>query len=309
MKYYIGIDIEYNNILGIVINAEGKVFDDARVAIERGDTESDLTTKIVEIVNRFIFNLTGFKNDFIGIGIGCTGLVDSERGSVVYSNSLTVKYYDLAQKVSESIGLPVKVTNNANAAVLGETKFGAGKKYKNVLFVKISDGIGGGCVIDGKLFEGYKSAGMEIGHTVIVENGEPCSCGRRGCFEAYASLKALKSNAEAAILNTKTKMCRVKNITAATPFEYMECDSVAKSIVDDYCNHLACGITNLVNIFRSQVVILGGEIVEFCDKLLNPLKEYINKQIFGGNSYAPVKVVKAALGNQSVLFGAVALFK
>lgn len=312
LKNYIGVDIGGTFIKGIIINRSGDILYEDSIATGMEKDGDILTGLIVELINRMIMSNGGFKASFAGVGIGCPGLINSKRGTVVFSGNLGLKYYELGKKVSESIGMLVKITNDANAAALGEAKFGAGKKYKDSILITLGTGVGGGIVIDGKLFEGGSSAGTEIGHTVIVEDGEPCTCGRKGCFEAYSSATALirktrdvmEQNRGSAMWDKYTP----ETISGKTAFDFYYTDAAAKSVVDWYIKYLACGITNLANVFRPQVVMLGGGVAAQKQKLTNPLQALLDKQIFAGQSYASVKVVTASLGNKAGAYGAAALF-
>lgn len=311
LKNYIGVDIGGTCIKGIIINRSGDILYEDSIATGTEKDGDILTGLIVELINRMIMSNGGFKASFAGVGIGCPGLIDSKRGTVVFSGNLGLKYYELGNKVSERIGMPVKITNDANAAALGEAKFGAGKKYKDSILITLGTGVGGGIVIDGKLFEGGSSAGTEIGHTVIVEDGEPCTCGRKGCFEAYSSATALirktrdvmEQNRSSAMWDKYTP----ETISGKTAFDFYYTDAAAKSVVDWYIKYLACGITNLANVFRPQVVMLGGGVAAQKQKLTNPLQALLDKQIFAGQSYALVKIVTASLGNKAGAYGAAAL--
>lgn len=195
---------------------------------------------------------------------------------------------------------------------MGEAKFGAGSKYKNSVLITLGTGVGGGIIIDSKLFEGGKSAGTEIGHTVIVENGLKCTCGRRGCFERYASASALMEQTKEAMEgNRNSEMWKgydLNTVTGKTPFAYYDRDLTAKLVVDKYISHLACGIINIANVFRPQVVMIGGGVSEQGERLTQPLQKLVNKEIFAGTDYAPIKVIKASLGSKAGAFGAAALW-
>ena len=312
VKRFIGIDIGGMTIKGIIIRSDGTVL--CEDSIETGSEQGgdNICKNIVTLINKMIRSVGGYKTDIKGVGIGCPGLIDSKRGLVVFAGNLNLRYYSLASLVSDSVGLPVRITNDANAAALGEAKFGAGKKYKDSLLVTLGTGIGGGIVIDGKLFEGGKSAGAEIGHTVIVENGLPCTCGRKGCFERYASARALMEQTKAAMQSDPhSKMWQsytIETVSGKTPFEYVDTDIAARSVVDAYIDHLACGIINIANVFRPEVVMLGGGVSEQGERLTEPLQKIISKEIFAGTGYAPIKVVKASLGSKAGAFGAAALW-
>ena len=273
--------------------------------------EEAMMSNIVDLINSMLSSVDIVKREISGIGIGCPGLIDSKNGMVVFAGNLNLKYYPLATEVSERVGLPVKITNDANAAALGEAKFGAGKKFEDSVLVTLGTGVGGGIVIGGKLFEGGNSAGTEIGHMVIVEGGDKCTCGRSGCYERYASARALIAQTrEAMSEHRESKMWEtytLETVSGKTPFDYMDTDVTAKNVVDKYIKHLACGIINIVNIFRPQVVMLGGGVSEQGERLTIPVQEYLDNEIFAGMTYAPVKVVKATLGNKAGVFGAAAL--
>ena len=311
-KLFIGVDIGGMSAKGVVINRDGEILSEQSVVTGNGQGGEELSNNIVAMVNDLVMANGGLKSAFAGVGIGCPGLIDSKNGVVVFAGNLGLNYYPLGREISDKLGMPVKLTNDANAAAWGEAKFGAGKKYKDSILITLGTGVGGGIVIDGKLFEGGNSAGTEIGHTVIVENGESCTCGRKGCLEAYASAtaiirqtrNAMEANRNSAMWNTYT----LETVTGKTAFEYAETDTAAKSVVDNYVSHLACGITNLVNIFRPQVVMLGGGVSNQKENLTQPLQKILDKELFAGQSYAPVKIVTASLGNKAGAFGAAALF-
>ena len=309
-KNYIGIDIGGTSIKGIIIKRDGTVL--GRHTVTTGTDDGDvLCGNIAEITENLLTSVGGSAADVEGVGIGCPGLIDSKNGRVVFAGNLNLKNYPLAKSVSDRVGLPVKITNDANAAALGEAVFGAGSAYKDSILVTLGTGVGGGIVIDGKLFEGGNSAGTEIGHTVIVKDGLQCTCGRRGCLERYASARALTEQTKAAMQADKnSKMWKGYDLNTAcgkTPFDYMDSDPAAKAVVDSYLGYLSCGITNLVNVFRPQAVMLGGGVSEQGERLTLPLQKLVDGEIFAGVDYAPVKIVKAALGNDAGAFGAAAL--
>ena len=307
MSLYIGIDVGGTSIKGALIDGEGKLYGEDCVRTGNG---MEIVDGIVAICNRFTCKSGGEK--IKGVGIGCAGVIDSENGTVVFSGNLRIKDFPLAKLVEEKVKLPVKITNDANAAALGEAKFGAGKEYSDSILVTLGTGVGGGIIIDGKLFEGGKSAGTEIGHTVIETNGYPCTCGRWGCFECYASATALmRKTKDAMEEDTGSEMWKTytpQTVSGKTPFEYAETDIAAKQVVDWYVKHLACGITNLANVFRPQVVMLGGGVSEQGERLTVPVQRLVDKELFAGTDFAPVKVVKASLGSRAGAYGAAALW-
>ena len=266
---------------------------------------ASLCEKLLESVNMT-------KNDIVGIGMGVPGMIDSEKGEVVYSNNLNWEHFLIGEETEKLTGLPVKIANDANVAALGETKFGVGKAYQNTVMLTLGTGVGGGIVIDGKLFEGNRSAGAELGHAVIVAGGEQCTCGRKGCLEAYASATALIRDTKRAMQSDKnSKMWEIgslDNVTGKTAFDYKDSDNSAKAVVENYIEKLGVGITNLVNEFRPEAVILGGGVCAQGDNLIKPLEEYVKKEIFAGDKGPKVQILVATLGNDAGLLGAAALW-
>lgn len=310
-KYYIGIDIGGMSVKGIVVDGNGQIICNGTAPTGEMDGGVSLTANVTELINSLIEKSGKDTKEFAGVGIGCPGVIDSKNGVVIFAGNLALKNYPLVGSIKKVVNLPVKITNDANAAALGEAKFGAGKSYDNVLFITLGTGVGGGVIIDGKLFEGYKSAGTELGHIVIKEGGRPCTCGRKGCFEAYSSATALmRKTKEVMQENKNSKMWEsytLETVSGKTAFDYASTDKSAKSVVDWYVKHLACGITNLANVFRPQIVMLGGGVCNQGERLIAPVRNLVRQEIFGGCDYADIEVVKATLGNTAGALGAASL--
>lgn len=305
MPLYIGLDVGGTAIKGVVVDGTGKIFGEDSVPTVRSE---EIINGMAALCNR-LSKLNG--DPVAGIGVGCAGVIDSASGKVVLANNLNLSDFPLVKLLEEKTGLPVKVTNDANAAALGEARFGAGKNYKNSILVTLGTGVGGGIVIDGKLFEGNKSAGAEIGHMVISHGGEKCSCGRKGCFEAYSSATALKRRTKWAMEEDAGSLMWSKytsqTVTGKTAFEFAETDTSAREVVDWYIDRLACGLVNLANIFRPEIIMLGGGVSKEGERLTAPLQEIVAREIFAGG-YAPVIISCATLGSAAGAIGAAALW-
>lgn len=309
MRIFIGIDVGGTTSKGLALDENGNILSESSVDTVIGDGLAECIDGLIE---KLVRGAGGVYSEVAGVGVGCPGIIDSENGTVVYAANLLLNDYPLGKLLKSSTGLEIKVVNDANAAALGETRFGAGKGCDDSLFITLGTGVGGGVVAGGKLFEGYKSAGAEIGHMVIERGGNKCTCGRRGCFEAYCSARALtKKTREAMEDDTASEMWKTytfANCNGATAFEYMDVDYTARKVAYWYIDHLACGIINLCNIFRPQKVLLGGGVAAQGTRLTAPLQRMVDEQIFGGNDYAPVTVVCASLGTRAGAYGAAALF-
>lgn len=246
------------------------------------------------------------------IGIGSPGIIDGAAGTVVRWYNFGWKDVPLAKLVSEHTKRPVFVLNDANAAALGEARYGAGKAYRDCALLTIGTGIGSGIILDGKLFEGFKSAGTEFGHTVIRQNGERCSCGRKGCYEMYASATALIRLTKEEMTRSRTSLMwrfakSLDEVDGRTAFcAAAEGDAPAKLVLSEFISALGDGIVNLVNLLRPQAVLIGGGVSAAGDDLIKPLREYVYPRLFVSEEYAPFDLIRASLGNDAGLFGAAA---
>ena len=306
MSYIIGIDVGGTFIKGMVLNGKESVYE-CQTPTEIGEKLADC---IQNCVNSLVSCSRADKSQIIGVGVCCPGVIDWD-GAVVRADNLNLTNYPLKALLEKKLSLPVKVCNDANAAALGESVFGAGKGYSDSILITLGTGVGGGIVIGGKLFEGNKNAGAEIGHMVIAHGGKRCSCGRLGCFEAYCSARALtEMTKEAMKADPTSKMWGKYTCQTAdgrTAFEYMDCDPSAKKVVGTYLDYLACGIANIANVFRPQVIMIGGGVAAQGERLTKPLQALVDSQIFAAD-YAPVEIKCASLGNRAGAFGAAALF-
>ena len=310
-KYFVGIDLGGTFIKGGIVDDLGNI-----VCLDKVPTESDkgadkVAENIAALTQKLMNTLGLNKDDVEGIGMGVPGMIDSKAGNVIYSNNLKWKDFRIGEKVTALTGLRVKIANDANVAALGEVKFGAAKDYENVVMFTLGTGVGGGIVIDGKLFEGNKSAGAELGHATIRMGGEQCTCGRKGCLEAYASATALIRDTKRAMEAHKDSQMwqdgGLDQVTGKTAFDYKDTDPYAKEVVENYITYLAEGITDIANVFRPEAVLLGGGVCAQGDNLVKPLQEKLNKDIFAGDLGPKVKILIAELENSAGILGAAAL--
>ncbi len=311
-KFYIGIDLGGTFIKGGIVDGEGNILVSDKIPTEREQGTDKVCENISSISNSLLERAKLEKSAIVGVGIGVPGIIDSAAGVVVYHGNFGWENFEIASSVEKIMGIPVKIANDANAAVLGETKFGCGKNYNNTVMLTLGTGVGGGVIIDGKLFEGNRSAGAEMGHSVILAGGELCGCGRRGCLEAYASASALIRDTKRAMrANPDSKMWEVgslDNVSGKTPFDYKDKDATAKAVVDRYIEMLGVGITNFANTLRPEAIILGGGVCAEGDNLIKPLREYLDKTVYGGERGPRVDIKVAILENSAGLLGAAALW-
>lgn len=308
-KYYAGIDLGGTFVKCAIIDSDGLVLSKDKIPTGKERSYSEIIKDMSQLVISMQEKL-GVKVS--AIGIGSPGSIDSANGIVIYNNNIGWKNVDLSAEMRKYVDVPVFVANDANVAALGEQFYGSGKSYKNIIFITLGTGVGGGIIIDGELFEGYKSVGAEIGHAVIKMGGEICSCGRKGCFEAYASATALIRQTKKAMLKDKDSYLwklvdgNIDKVDGKTAFDGLRAgDKTAKKVVNTYVKYLSEGVLNLCNEFRPEAVVLGGGICAEGELLFKPLKKLVLKHIYGGVSYAPIEILTATLGNDAGFYGAV----
>ena len=310
-KYYVGIDLGGTFIKGGIVDDLGNIICQDKTPTESEFGAGRVATNIANLAKALMERVGLSADDVEGIGMGVPGMIDSKEGVVTYSNNLQWKDFHIGETVGELTGLRVKIANDANVAALGEAKFGAAKGCDNMVMLTLGTGVGGGIVANGKLIEGNKSAGAELGHAVIVVGGEQCTCGRKGCLEAYASATALIRDTKRMMEAHKdSKLWEVGSLEAVngkTAFDYADSDPYAKAVVDGYIQHLACGIVNFANIFRPETVLLGGGVCAQGDTLVKPLQKLLDEEIFAGALGPQVKIAVAELGNSAGLLGGAAL--
>ena len=248
------------------------------------------------------------------IGIGTPGVANRNSGIVLYSCNLDFKNTDLRSLIKKYLDKPVYVENDANAAAFGEVLAGAGKGFKDVIVVTLGTGVGGGIIIDGKIYTGFNFCGAELGHTVIEYNGRQCSCGRKGCFEAYSSATALiNMTKESMEANKDSKMWEIAgsldSVDGKTAFDGMRADdAAAKDVVNMYIEYLGCGLTNIINTFQPEMLLIGGGICKEGENLTKPLGEIIKRDSYCIDAERTTKLDICKLGNDAGIIGAAFLY-
>lgn len=309
----IGIDIGGTSIKGAAVDSNGRVYEKFSMPFIKGEPGEITIRKLAEIVKEYI-SAQSLEKKIVGIGIGSPGTLDIKNGIVNYANNLGWNELHVADIMHETLPYPIRLTNDANAASLGEAKFGAGKAYETIIMLTLGTGVGGGIIINGKLFEGNEGKGGELGHTVIVADGEPCTCGRKGCLEAYASATALIRETKKAMQTNKRslmwKICPdIDMVGGKVSFEAAKNgDEAAIKVIDNYVKYLGEGILNFCNIFRPNVIVLSGGVANAGPFLFDKVNEYIKERNYGYKRTPEVKVLPAELGYDSGKIGAAALF-
>lgn len=310
MKYRIGIDLGGTNIVAALL-------DDNYTILSKSECKTNLPRR-AEPVCDDMANLareTASKanisfDDILSVGIGSPGIINQKTGVIEYSCNFNYHNVPLKELMEQRLNKKVYVENDANAAAVGEFIAGAGKGVSNMVLITLGTGVGGGVIIDNKIYTGFNYAGAELGHTVICMNGRPCNCGRNGCFEAYASATGLiKTTEEIMNQNKQSLMWELlepgSEISGKTAFQAMkQGDAAAAEVVSLFISQLSCGIINMINIFQPQLICIGGGISNEGDNLIKPVQEYIDREDYARDSKNQCLLKTAKLGNDAGLIGA-----
>jgi glucokinase len=312
-KYYAGIDIGGTKIAYGIIDAGRRLLADRSLPVDPGRGFEAAVRDMADTVRMTAADAGIDGGSIAGVGIGVPSTVDPKTGRVVFANNLGWRDLDLTGEFRKHWDIPVYMENDADCAALAESQEGPAAG-KNVLAVTIGTGFGGGLIMGGRIFKGGDNSGFEPGHSTLVFGGEPCTCGLRGCTEAYASVTAL-------IRQTREKMracpdslmwreCGgdLKRADGRTSFNAAKGgDAAAARVVKKYIEYVAAGIANLVTLFRPQMVIIGGGISEEGDYLLKPLREEAGSRIYAAGILPMPPILQARLGNRAGLIGAALL--
>ena len=248
--------------------------------------------------------------DIAYVGVGSPGTCNADTGIVEYSNNLQFEKLPLRDMLGGMLDKAVYIENDANAAALGEALAGAAKGAQSCVCITLGTGVGGGIIIDGKIYGGFNFAGAELGHTVIMVDGELCTCGRFGCWEAYASATALINQTRRAMVNHPDSAMwsiaeDLDKVNGRTAFDGMRAgDAVAAQVVDTYIKYIATGLINVINIFQPEVLCIGGGICKEGDTLLKPLAAHIERERYSKYSSHQTRLCVATLGNDAGIIGA-----
>lgn len=313
--YYIGIDLGGTNIAAGLVDEIGTIIHKDSVPTMREREYPEIIRDMAMLCKKIVKDAGIDIKDVKSIGIGAPGTPDNKNGILVYANNLKFKNVPMRMEMQKYINLPVLIENDANCAALAESVAGASKDAKNSITVTLGTGIGGGMVIDGKVYSGFNSAAAEVGHMAIISDGELCTCGRKGCWEAYGSAVALiEQSKKAAKKNPDSLLNKLVDgdldkINAKTSFDAAkQGDETGKKVVDQYIKYVAEGLTNLINIFTPEVLVIGGGISKEGEYLLKPLREHISRDIYA-KEVPQTQIRIAKMGNDAGIVGAAMLGK
>jgi glucokinase len=319
-QFIVGVDLGGTNIAAGAMPTDGT----REIAMRMGQTRAEEgSAAVVERIVRMIEDVieqtraeTGAeRSDFLGVGIGSPGPLDRAKGVIIVTPNLGWKNFPLRDEVASRVNLPASLDNDANCATLGEWWCGAAKGGRNVVGMTIGTGIGGGLILDGKLYHGSSDAAGEIGHTTIDSTGRRCKCGNYGCLEAYASGPAIAQRAcELVKVDGDSTLVGMvggdlSRITAQTVFEASKRgDPVAVEVVRDTAHFLGVGISNLINVFNPDIVVIAGGVTQAGDQLFDPMRAEVRRRAFK-SAVEACRIVPGSLPLSAGVVGAVATFK
>ena len=305
-KYVVGVDLGGTKIYTALVDLEGNIIKEKAVETLAFEGENAVMGRIIDAINYVIDGTE--KNLIKSIGIGSPGPLDVKNGVIIENSNLPFKNFEIVKTIREAYDLPTYLDNDANVATLGEFMFGAGKGTENMVFITASTGIGGGAVINGKLFRGTTGNALEIGHTIVANEGPRCGCGNIGCAEALGSGTAIGKRAkEAVATNVETSLKNYENVTSKEVFkEAANGDRVAKNILETSLNYLGIAVANTITNFDPEKVVIGGGVINGGSIVLDTIRRVVGERALK-TFVDSCTVEKAVLGGKAGVLGAAAL--
>ena len=317
MRFVLGIDIGGTNLVVGAVAEDGSALHALRSEPTRPEEGSDTVLRRLGGMGRAVMDETRKTvpgAEFAGVGAGAPGPLDTKRGVVLLTPNLGWVNLPLRQLLQDALGIPAMIDNDANCAVLGEWWRGAARGAKQVIGITIGTGIGGGIIVDGRLYHGASDCAGEIGHTTVEVNGRRCKCGNYGCLEAYASGPAIARRAVEAIEAGQTSKLpdyvdgALERITAQTVYQAAhDGDELAEEVVGDTAKFLGAGIANMINIFNPEIVVVFGGVTYAGERLFGPLRREVAKRAFKP-AVAVCRIVPAELTGTAGVYGAARTF-
>ncbi|MCR5529531.1 MAG: ROK family protein [Saccharofermentans sp.] len=315
MAYYVGIDLGGTNIKAGIVTESGELLNKQSIKTHAERTMEEIIKDMGELALKVIEEANLKVSDVTAIGIGSPGTPDNKAGVLVYSSNLPFNMAPMRKLIREVVDLPVYIDNDANCAGMAEAVAGAAKGTQDSVTITLGTGVGAGVIVNGRIYSGFNQAGSEFGHTVLVSGGQPCSCGRKGCFEAYSSASALiRMTKEAADANPDSILNVLieenGKVSGKTAFEAMRRgDETGKAVVDMYIDYLADGLANAINTFMPEVLVIGGGVCNEGDPLIVPLREKTLSRPYFGPGVKKTQIKLAQMGNDAGIVGAAMMGK
>lgn len=315
MANYICLDIGGTKILGALVTSGGKIVCKYKKKTKAEKGVNSIEDTIIEVVEN-VLNLANCDiSDIVAIAAGAPGVIDEEKGVILYAPNLPWRNYDIKSKMEQRLGVPFYIANDGNAGVLGEVSYGVAVNQKNVIGMCVGTGVGAGIIINNELYTGNNHAAAEIGHMCLNPEGPLCNCGQHGCLEAYSSKVAITREIKAQLMRGRksimSELLENKNLVKSKMLKAgIECgDELTLDVLKRASYYLAAGIGSLINIFNPSMVVLGGGVQESCgDFILSEIKKHIDKFAWQ-EALRDCKIVNSKLGDDAIIFGTLSLIE
>lgn len=309
MKYYIGADVGGTNLAAGVVDENYRIISKEVLPAGNDRAASEVIDDIANVIQMAINEAGLTTDDFETCGIGMPSYVNPRTRLLVHANCFGWKNFPIYEYLEKKLPFKIEIGNDANCAAFGEYLNGAAKNTRNIVMLTLGTGLGGAVIIDGQIYSGADSMGTELGHVKLVYGGKTCTCGQKGCAEAYCSATALIGQAKTAMdadpFSLLWKLCSKESLNGEMIFKALkERDATAQRVFDQYIDYLSCAISSYITIFRPEKIILGGGISNAGELLLSPLRKKLIDNTFGAKEIGIPDVVLASLGNDAGIIGA-----
>ena len=313
--FKIGVDLGGTNIAIGIVDRDNNIVKKGSVPTNAGRHPDGITKDIADLCMKLLEESDILPCRVELVGIASPGAIDPVNGIVSRATNLDMLDYPLVAKLKELLPIKnVKLENDANAAALGEAVAGSGKGVDKFVMVTLGTGVGGGLIIDGKIYSGFNYAGGELGHMVIEHNGRQCGCGRRGCWETYSSATGLVNMTKEYMMNNRNSLMwkmvdnDIDKVSGKTAYAAAASgDMAARAVCAEYTDYLACGLVNIINIFQPEILSIGGGVSNEGENLMAPLRELVEKLQFTSNAVVKTELKLAELKNDAGIIGAASL--
>lgn len=305
-KYVVGVDLGGTKIYTALVDLEGNIVNEKVVETLAEEGQEAVSERILDTIANVI---AGVDNELIkAIGVGSPGPLDAKKGIIFEPSNLPFKNYEIVKTIKDRFNLPTYLDNDANVATLAEFMFGAGKGTENMVYITVSTGIGGGAIINGRLYRGHTANALEVGHMTVSKEGPRCGCGNVGCAESFASGTAIGRRAKEAVASKViTSLKKYNNVTAKEVFmEAAEGDAEAKRILDNALYYLGITVGNVMSHLDPEKVVMGGGVINGGDVVIETVKKVVAERCLSVFAES-CSIEKAKLGGQAGVLGAAAL--
>jgi len=312
--YRIGVDLGGTNIAVGVVDDNLKIIGRGKMKTNTPRPADEIFDDIAKAVNLAVADAGVSMDQVSSIGVGTPGSVNKTSGHIEFANNLDFNNVPAKEMLEGRIGKPVYLDNDANCAALGEAVAGVGKGVSSFVAITLGTGVGSGIIIDNKILSGVNFAAGEMGHMVISVDGEQCNCGRRGCWERYASATALISQTKDAMRHNQDSLMwqlvndNIDEVSGRTAFDAMrQGDETAKDVVAQYIYFVSAGIINIINALQPEIICVGGGIGHEGENLLEPIRKHVERERYSIYASKQTEICAAVLGNDAGIIGAALL--